>query len=89
MTAHASVSWHLNTGWTLRERQRELSSKCSEMEKGGEKIFRVSVSCGENCTLLALFILSAKLFKMCALLFGHPVFKKFENVIQITFSIEY
>jgi hypothetical protein len=42
--AHASVSGHLNTGWTLREHQRELRSKCSEMEKGGEKPFGVAVS---------------------------------------------
>jgi hypothetical protein len=37
--ARASVSGNLNTGWILREQQRELSSKCSEMEKGGEKNF--------------------------------------------------
>jgi hypothetical protein len=37
--AHASVSEHLNTGWTLCEQQMELRSKCSEMEKGGENNF--------------------------------------------------
>jgi hypothetical protein len=38
-SAHASVSGHVNTRWTLCEQQRELRSKCSEMEKGGETIF--------------------------------------------------
>jgi hypothetical protein len=36
--AHASVSGHWSTGWTLCEQQRELRLKRSEMEKGGEKI---------------------------------------------------
>jgi hypothetical protein len=35
--AHATVSGHLNTGWTLCEQQRELRSKSGETEKGGEK----------------------------------------------------
>jgi hypothetical protein len=37
------------------------------MRKWGEKTFRVAVSCGENCTLLALFILSTKMLKTGAL----------------------
>jgi hypothetical protein len=40
--AHASVSGNLNTGLTLCERQRELRSKCSQMEKGEEKNFLIS-----------------------------------------------
>jgi hypothetical protein len=31
--AHASVSGHLNTGWIFCEQQRELMSRCSEIEK--------------------------------------------------------
>jgi hypothetical protein len=34
----------------------ETQVKCSEMKKSGAKIFRVAVSCDENCILLALFI---------------------------------
>jgi hypothetical protein len=37
MTAHASVSGHLNTGRTLCEQQRECRWKCSEMQTGGGK----------------------------------------------------
>jgi hypothetical protein len=58
--AHASVSKHLNTGCTFCEQQREPMSKCSEMDIG--------VSCGENCTLLALFVFSTKMIKTHALI---------------------
>jgi hypothetical protein len=73
MTAWMSVSGNLNTRWTLYEQQRELRSKCSEIEEGPENTFRPDVSCGENCTLLALFIFSKEMFKMCMFLLGHPV----------------
>jgi hypothetical protein len=33
-----TLSGHLNTGWTLCEQERELRSKCSEMETGGGKL---------------------------------------------------
>jgi hypothetical protein len=36
---HASVARHLNTGCTLCKQQRELRSKCSEIEKGDERTF--------------------------------------------------
>jgi hypothetical protein len=34
----------------------------------------VPLSCGENRTILALFIFSIKVFKMCALILEHPVY---------------
>jgi hypothetical protein len=37
--AHAPVSGHTNAGWTLCEQQRQLRSKCSEMERGGGQKF--------------------------------------------------
>jgi hypothetical protein len=37
--AHASVSGHMNTGQTLCKQQRELKSKCREMEEGGGTSF--------------------------------------------------
>jgi hypothetical protein len=39
--------------------------------KGVGKYFWVAVSYGETCTLLALYFLD-KMFKMCALILGHP-----------------
>jgi hypothetical protein len=38
-----------------------------------KKTLRIAVLCGENCTLLALFIFSTKIFKICALFLGHFV----------------
>jgi disulfide bond formation protein DsbB len=61
--AHASVSGHLNTGWTLCEQRAELSRSAMKWRKVGEKTFCVAVSCGENCTLLALFAFSIKCLK--------------------------
>jgi hypothetical protein len=34
----------------------------------------VPLSCGETCTLLALFIFSIKIFKMYALILGHSAY---------------
>jgi hypothetical protein len=56
-----TLSRHLNAGRSLWEQQRELRSKCSEMEKAGEKTILVIISCGEN---LALFIFSTEMFKL-------------------------
>jgi hypothetical protein len=33
-SAHASVSGHLNTGWSFCDQQRELTWKCSRIQKG-------------------------------------------------------
>lgn len=70
--AHASASRHLN----MSKQQGELRSKCSEMEKGGRETFWVAVSC-ENSTLLALFIFSTKMLKMCL----------WHSVVKILFQI--
>jgi hypothetical protein len=40
-----------------------LRWKFSEMKKNGGKTSQVAASYGENCTLLALFIFSAKMLK--------------------------
>jgi hypothetical protein len=87
--AHASVSEHLNTGWTLCEQQRELRSKCSEMEKGVENNFWVAVTCGENFTLLALFILWTIMFKMYASFLGYSavVFHKYGDTGNVRFML--
>jgi hypothetical protein len=63
----ATFSGHLNTRWTLCEQERELRSKCNEVEKSGGKTFWVTVSCDESCTRLHLCIFSTKMFKICAL----------------------
>jgi hypothetical protein len=39
----------------------------------GTDFLGVAVSCGENCILIALFILSTKMFKMGAPFLGHPI----------------
>jgi hypothetical protein len=72
LKCEATLSGHLNTGRTLYEQQRELRSKCSEVEGGGT--FWVAVSCGENCILIALFIFSRRMFKMCALFLRNSVY---------------
>jgi hypothetical protein len=59
---------------TLCKQQRELKSKRSEMEKGGEKTYCLAVLCGENYALLALFSFSIKVFKICALILGRSVY---------------
>jgi hypothetical protein len=52
------------------KQQRELMTKCSEVEKGEEEAFCVAVSSGEYCNL-PLLIFSTEMFKMCALHHGH------------------
>jgi hypothetical protein len=37
--AHAQVSGHVNTGWTLCEQNERLRSKLSETENRGAKVF--------------------------------------------------
>lgn len=45
-----------------------------KLRKVGEDTPRAAASCGENYTLTALFILSTKLFKICAPFLGYSVF---------------
>lgn len=59
----ATLSGHLHTGRTPCKQQQELKSKRSELEKGGGKDFISSCSSCENCTLLARFTFSTKMFK--------------------------
>jgi hypothetical protein len=87
---HALVPGHLNTGCLLCKQQRELRPKCSEMEKGGERTFWVDISWSENCTSLALFIFSTKIFKICIFFLGHcrmSVQEKFKLLFQMACKI--
>lgn len=45
-----------------------------EQSKVGEDIFPVAVSCGENYVLLALFILTIKMYKICSPFLLHSVY---------------
>lgn len=80
--AHASVWGHLFAHWILCEQQREFRSMCSEMEKGGRKL-----SWDKNWLLVALFIFSTKLFKICAHFLGHSVLWFRKNYIWKTISV--
>lgn len=50
---------------------KRVQVKLQWNEKSWEKIFWVAVSRGDNCTLLAPFICSRKMLKMCTLFLGH------------------
>jgi hypothetical protein len=76
--AHMTVCMHQFQGIRTMDghcaNKKELRSKHSEMENGGERTFCVDVSCGEKCTLLTPRIFSTKTFKMCEL-FSQTLYK--------------
>jgi hypothetical protein len=71
-----TLSGHLNIGQTYKQ-QRELRSKCSEIEKaggGGEEELSEKLFCVVKTILsyLCLFF-STKMFQMCAVSLRHPI----------------
>jgi hypothetical protein len=75
--AHASVSGHLDTGWTMCEQQRELRSKCNEIEKNicrrGRRVFLSSCFMWWNLYSLSSVHFLNKNVEMSAIFLGHSV----------------